>query len=82
MHLEKLFQECYAICPLVHIIEGVQALLDLLGVLFVLWVGRVQLLGGRWLYVNPVRVHLNREGRLTPFAGFGGWLGGSRSASM
>lgn len=62
-----------------YIVEGVQAPFDLLRVLFVLWVGRVRLLGCCCLNVIPTKSWLElRERKLTPFTGFGG----SRSASV
>lgn len=80
--LEELFQECYTIRPVVHVIEGVQALLDLLCVLFILGVGGERVLGCSYSEVNSYRiVRLRYEKRLTPFTGFGGWLSGSRSTS-
>ena len=66
-----------------YVVEGVQALLDLLRVLLVLGVGREQLLGRCYSGVIPTNGPLKVRGEgLTPLASFGGWVSGSRSASM
>lgn len=45
-HLQQLLQKRNAIRPFVYVVKRVEALFDLLRVLFVLWVGRVGLLSG------------------------------------
>lgn len=66
-----------------HVVEGIQALLDLLCVLFKLGVGGEQVLGRCYLEVTPTNSPLKLlEERLTPLTGFGGWLSESLSASV
>lgn len=72
-HLEQLLEKRDAVCPFVDIVEGVEALVDLLGVLLVLWVGSKSLLrrccwsgnfshaSGLWVQGDPPRSLVRSE---------------------